>query len=149
MGNICRSPTAHGVFQHFVNEEGLENVIVVDSAGTYAYQVGKKPDPRAISTAAKRGYDLSKLRARMVNQVDFKKFDYILAMDNENYADLLAQCDTEHQVKLKFFLEYATEANLLEVPDPYYGGLNGFENVLDLVEDASRGLLKQIKQTHF
>lgn len=133
MGNICRSPTAHRVFQHFVDEEGLEDVIAVDSAGTYAYNTGKKPDSRAISIAAKRGYDLSNLRARVVNPADFKKFDYILAMDNENYADLLAQCDAEYQVKVKRFLKFATKTDALEVPDPYNGGLSGFESVLDLV----------------
>ncbi|QMU60713.1 MAG: low molecular weight phosphotyrosine protein phosphatase [Gammaproteobacteria bacterium] len=150
MGNICRSPTAHGVFQNFVDGNDLNKTVVVDSAGTHAYHIGKKPDERAISTAAKRNYNLSKLRARQVVDIDFKKFDYLLAMDNENYSNLLAQCDIEYHHKVKLFLEFATvHSDIHEVPDPYYGCLNGFETVLDLVEDACKGLLEHIKNTHF
>jgi protein-tyrosine phosphatase len=148
MGNLCRSPTAHGVFQQLVNEQDLNNSVVVDSAGTYAYQKGKKPDPRASSIADKRGYNLSSIRARKIADDDFKKFNYILAMDDENYTDLLTQSNDEHKHKIKRFLEFSTQTKLHEVPDPYYGGLNGFEIVLDLVEDASKGLLEHIKVTH-
>lgn len=149
MGNICRSPTAHGVFQKIIQQEGLTDRIGIDSAGTYAYHVGKKPDSRAIASASKRGYELSKLRARKVTDEDFEKFDYILAMDEENLADLLVQSNEEHIDKIKLFLEFSKKTQSLEVPDPYYGGAQGFEVVLDLVEEASNGLLAHIKQEHF
>jgi len=148
MGNICRSPTAHAVFQKLVIEHGLKNIIEVDSAGTHAYHLGKKPDARACTIAAKRGYNLSKLRARKVKSADFEKFEYILAMDNENFTDLLTECNEEHKHKIKLFLEFSTQVEAQEVPDPYYGGLRGFEKVLDLVEDASNGLLNHIEFTH-
>ena len=149
MGNICRSPTAHGVFQKMIEDDGLADRIGVDSAGTYAYHVGKKPDSRAISTAKKRGYELSKLRARKISDDDFENFDYILAMDEENLNDLTAQSDEDYSDKIKLLLEYSNSASSLEVPDPYYGGMQGFEIVLDLVEDASRSLLEHIKEMHF
>lgn len=149
MGNICRSPTAHGVFQHFVDVDGLSESIAVDSAGTYNFHVGKKPDSRSVIAASKRNYDLSGLRARQVESSDFKKFDLILPMDNENYTDLLSQCSAIDASKIKLFLEFASQAEFAEVPDPYYGGGNGFETVLDLVEDASRGLLKYIKSSSY
>ena len=148
MGNICRSPTAQGVFQQLVDDENLSKVITVDSAGTHAYHAGKKPDARAISIAAKRGYNISKLRARKIAELDFESFDYILAMDDENYSAMLEECDAQHKHKIKLFLRFATQVKALEVPDPYYGGLTGFETVLDLVEDASKGLLKYIKQRY-
>lgn len=149
MGNICRSPTAHGVFQKLIKQEGLDDRVGIDSAGTYAYHVGKKPDSRAILTAKKRGYELSKLRARKIIDDDFEKFDYILAMDEENLTDLQNQSNEEHLDKIKLFLEFSKDASSLEVPDPYYGGAQGFEVVLDLVEDASRSLLAHIKEEHF
>jgi len=149
MGNICRSPTAHAVFQKFVDDIGLNEVIEIDSAGTYGYHIGKKPDSRATSAAANRGYDLSVLRARKIEQSDFEKFDYLLAMDSENYEDLESKCDRQYKHKIKLFLEFAPHVEVQEVPDPYYGGLKGFEAVLDLVEDASKGLLKHIKLEHF
>ncbi len=145
MGNICRSPTAHGVFQYMVNANGLIESITVDSAGTYDFHVGKKPDNRAIVAASKRNYDLSCLRARQVDSTDFKNFDLILAMDNENYSDLLNQCDENYLNKVKLFLEFSSQTEYIEVPDPYYGGGKSFEVVLDLIEDASRGLLTHIK----
>lgn len=148
MGNICRSPTAHGVFQQLVTNNKLDKLITVDSAGTYDYHIGKSPDKRATAAAANRGYDLSTLRARQVTNSDFEKFDYVLAMDDENYGDLIAQCGDEHKHKVSLLLKFATQANVSEVPDPYYGGPHGFETVLDLVEDASLGLLKHIKTTH-
>ncbi len=148
MGNICRSPTAQGVFQFLVDKDGLDKKIVIDSAGTVAYQAGKKPDARAIDAATKRGYDLSKLRARKVEDADFEKFDYVLVMDSDNHMDLIEQCPEEHHYKIKYFLEYSSNKPTLEVPDPYYGGLKGFETVLDLVEEASEGLLAHIKKDH-
>ena len=148
MGNICRSPTAQGVFQNLVNKDGLGKKIIVDSAGTVAYHAGKKPDVRAIDAATKRGYDLSKLRARKVMDTDFKKFDYLLAMDSDNHMDLIEQCPEEYQDKVKYFLEYASDRPTLDVPDPYYGGLKGFETVLDLVEEGSKGLLVHIKKEY-
>ena len=148
MGNICRSPMAHGVFQKLVLEQSLQQVIGVDSAGTYAYHQGEQPDSRARAAAARRGYDLGHLRARKVNASDFSKFDYVLAMDNENRQDLLALCAENQKSKVRLFLNFARDAETREVPDPYYGGLNGFETVLDLAEDASRGLLEYIRRYH-
>lgn len=149
MGNICRSPTAHGVFQKLIQNEFLEDKIGVDSAGTFAYHSGERPDPRARAAAVKRGYDLSKIRARKVVSKDFEKFDYVLAMDNDNLVDLLEICEDDKKEKVQLFLNYSTNKNKLkDVPDPYYGGLNGFEIVLDLVEDASTGLLEHIKARH-
>ncbi len=148
MGNICRSPIAQGVFQQLVDDENLGKTIVVDSAGTHAYRSGKKPDARAISIAARRGYNLSKFRARKITKLDFERFDYILAMDDENYSVMLEQCDAQHKHKIQLFLKYSSHTKALEVPDPYYGGLTGFETVLDLVEDASKGLLKYLKQRY-
>jgi len=145
MGNICRSPTAHGVFQNIVDDEGLNKSISVDSAGTYNFHIGKKPDSRSIAAASKRDYDLSKLRARQVESSDFEKFNMILAMDNDNYSDLISQCSEEDRSKIKLFLEFSSQTEYLEVPDPYYSGGHGFEIVLDLVEDASRGLLNYVK----
>ena len=121
MGNICRSPTAHGVFQEIVSRNNLDDFILVDSAGTYDYHIGKCPDKRATSAAAERDYDLSGQRARQVVSSDFQRFDYVLAMDHENYSDLIAQCKAEQKEKVKLFLEFATKANISEVPDPYYG----------------------------
>ncbi|MBI1421859.1 MAG: low molecular weight phosphotyrosine protein phosphatase [Gammaproteobacteria bacterium] len=148
MGNICRSPTAHGVFRSLVQERKLQTVIDIDSAGTHAYHVGEAPDRRAQSTAKARGVDLSDLRARPVNLKDFDQFDYILAMDEDNYAILLNQCPQEAQEKVKLFLSFAPHLNRREVPDPYYGGLKSFENVYDMIEHAAKGLLADIEQRH-
>ena len=148
MGNICRSPTAHGVFQHLVDTEGLNESIIVDSAGTYDFHIGKKPDSRSINAASERGYDLSSLRARQVERSDFERFEIILAMDRENYSDLLSQCNEVYADKIKLFLDFSSDKNMHEVPDPYYSGTDGFKTVLDLVEDASRGLLNYICTTH-
>ena len=148
MGNICRSPTAHGVFLKYIKEQSLHNLIGVDSAGTYAYNIGAQPDPRARAAAANRGYDLSKLKARKVNAYDFLQFDYVLAMDNTNKQDLLVLCEEEQQNKIRLFLEFTKEFEIKEVPDPYHGGLNGFETVLDLIEEACQGLLGHIKEKH-
>lgn len=145
LGNICRSPAAHGVFLHLLSEQITDSAIKVDSAGTAAYHVGNSPDKRMIQTAKLRGVDLSKLRARAVKQSDFEEFDLILAMDEENFSDLINNCPGEHQHKIKMFLEFYKESDYRSVPDPYYGGQDGFDTVLDLVTQAGENLLKQIK----
>ncbi len=149
MGNICRSPTAEGVFRHLVESRHLEDQILIDSAGTHAYHVGEKPDPRSRAAALERGIDLSSQRARKVLQDDFERFDYVLAMDRSNYADLHALASPGQRKKLHLFLDFASSWDETEVPDPYYGGSHGFERVLDMVGDASEGLLKDILQKHF
>ena len=148
MGNICRSPTAQGVFERLLAEANLSDRVRTDSAGTHAYHVGESPDKRATEAAQRRGVDLTSQRARRVDPVDFEGFDYIVAMDRGNYDDLLALCQPEHLSKLRLFLEFAPGLGLEEVPDPYYGGLTGFERVLDLIEEAADGLLADIRQQH-
>lgn len=144
MGNICRSPTAEGVFRHLVEQQRLGGQIIVDSAGTHDYHVGDAPDPRSQAAAARRGYDLSGLRARQIVRDDFRTFDYVLAMDEVNLGLLQQQCPDDCRERLKLFLEFADDGALREVPDPYYGGAQGFEQVLDLVEHAAHGLLRDI-----
>jgi protein-tyrosine phosphatase len=143
MGNICRSPTAEGVLRHFARESGLADRLTVDSAGTHAYHVGEPPDRRAVAAAERRGVSLSDIRARRVSDDDFERFDYIIAMDEDNRRQLLEQAPEEHHHKVRLFLSYAAVSET-EVPDPYYGGGAGFERVLDLVELASRGLLETL-----
>jgi len=145
MGNICRSPLAHGLLQHRVEEAGLTQMVEIDSAGTHAYHVGEPPDPRSQETALRRGVDLSGQRARKVSPKDFDYFDYILAMDVDNLAILKSLSPSEHQGKVQLFLDYARELPDTEVPDPYYGGESGFEHVYDLIESAANGLLKEIR----
>ncbi len=147
MGNICRSPTAEGVFLSFLKEQELEHLFQVDSAGTHAYHVGDSPDMRAQKAALNRGIDLSNQSARKFVYGDFEDYDYILAMDEDNYRILMKACPEVYQNKIKFFLEFAPHLETLEVPDPYYGGKYGFERVLDMVEDASIGFLEKLKQT--
>jgi len=148
MGNICRSPTAHGVFERLLQQQGLEQHVEVDSAGTHAYHIGESPDRRSQQAARERGYDLGHLRARRVEGSDFEDFDYVLAMDDDNYRLLEAQCPGEHRQKLQMFLDYARNFSEREVPDPYYGGERGFQHVLDLVEDAAAGLIEDIRSRH-
>lgn len=145
MGNICRSPLAHGLFAHRVRESGLEDVVEVDSAGTHAYHVGEPPDRRMQQTAQARQIDLSTLRARQVDAADFERFDYVLAMDESNYDILRDICPAGREGRLRLFLEFATDRPETEVPDPYYGGASGFERVYDLVEAAADGLLADIR----
>lgn len=145
LGNICRSPSAHGVFQALLDEQGLNNQVEVDSAGTAAYHIGKAPDPRSTAAATKRGVDLSPLRARQAVLDDFSAFDYILAMDSENLSNLARLKPANYQGHLGLFLDFAQTPES-EVPDPYYGDDQGFEHVLDLVEMASQGLLDVIKK---
>jgi protein-tyrosine phosphatase len=148
MGNICRSPTAEGVFSRLIQEQGFAGRIEVDSAGTHEYHVGEPPDRRAQASAMKRGIDLSVQRARRVEKNDFERFDYVLAMDEDNYGCLVALCPEVHQAKLKLLMDYAPGLKQTEVPDPYYGGNNGFERVLDMVEHAAQGLLADIRKRY-
>ena len=146
LGNICRSPTAHAMFEHLVQEAGLSSRIEVDSAGTGDWHIGHPPDKRATATAKARGIDMTHLRARQFCREDFLEFDYVLAMDNSNLSDMRALEPAEHQAHVGLFLDFASRFSEREVPDPYYGGDDGFEHVFDLVEDASRGLLKKIQE---
>jgi protein-tyrosine phosphatase len=145
MGNICRSPTAEGVFRRAVRQEGLEETVHVDSAGTHDYHVGDPPDARAQQAAANRGYDLSVLRGRQVAERDFEHFDLILAMDMDNLRHLKRKCPPEHHHKVRLLLSFSRRYPNLDVPDPYFGGSGGFEQVLDMVEDAVRGLVREIR----
>ena len=145
-GNICRSPTAAGVFRHHAAAAGLVDWVRVDSAGTHDFHVGAPPDPRAQLAAARRGYDLSGMRGRVVIRRDFSEFDYVLAMDRQNLRHLKPLCPSEHASKLELLLEYASGTTDLEVPDPYNGTDDDFEYVLDLVENASRGLLQDVRR---
>jgi protein-tyrosine phosphatase len=138
-GNICRSPTAAGVFAHFVREAGLEEGIQVESAGTHDYHAGEAPDRRAQDHARRRGYDLSALRARQVRRRDFAEFDCIVAMDRGHLAILEENCPAEHRAKLRMLVKGR------DVPDPYYGGPEGFERVLDLIEAGCLALLSEIR----
>ena len=140
LGNICRSPTAHGVFQAQVDSYALSDRFSIDSAGTAAWHIGKSPDERSQHCAASRGYDLSALQARQVTASDYGYYDLVLAMDESNLANLRASCPDKDQYKLKLFLDYSACLES-EVPDPYYGGTSGFDHVLDLAESASEGLL--------
>ena len=144
MGNICRSPTAEGVTRALAERAGMAAAFEFDSAGTHGYHIGAAPDERSRKAAAQRGYDLSVLKARQVNHYDFVRFDHILAMDRGNLELLTRACPVEHQGKLRLFLEFGTGFVEEEVPDPYYGGEDGFAHVLDLIEAAATGLLKQL-----
>lgn len=146
LGNICRSPTAHGVFVEQVSAAGLTGRVEVDSAGTGAWHVGEPPDTRATAAARGRGYDLSPLRARQVTPGDFDAFDYILAMDRSNLSHLEAMRPDGFGGHLGLFLDFHPAPPFREVPDPYYGGDQGFEEVLDLIEAAGRGLLNILEQ---
>jgi len=148
MGNICRSPTAEGVFTQMVNQAGLSKQIYIDSAGTHNYNVGNPPDLNSQIAAQKRGIDLSKLRARQLIQADLAEFDYILAMDQENQDILWSLCLPSQKPKLHLFLDFVPTLKTREVPDPYQGGYSGFEHVLDLIEAASEGLLAAIRKNY-
>jgi protein-tyrosine phosphatase len=144
MGNICRSPTAEGVFRKLVQERAPHIQVEIDSAGTHAYHVGEPPDRRAIAAAERRGIDLSGLRARMVDEGDFESFDLLVAMDQLNREVLLDRSPDEYRDRIRLMLEFAPSTDIDDVPDPYYGGPVGFEHVLDLVEEASKGLLDEL-----
>ena len=146
MGNICRSPTAHGVFRDLVRRYGLEHQVIVDSAGTHNYHPGEPPDDRSQRHARRRGYDLSDLRARQIVRDDFSRHDLLLAMDWDNLALAEQRCPEEHRKKLRRLTEFCRRHDAPVVPDPYYGGHDGFEQVLDLVEDACEGLLDHVRK---
>jgi low molecular weight protein-tyrosine phosphatase len=146
MGNICRSPTAEAVFRHYVEQAGLSEEIQIDSAGTHDYHVGDIPDRRARQAAGQRGYDMVGLRGRQVVPEDFERFDYVLAMDRSNLANLKRLRPSDAQSHLGLFLDFARSHAEREVPDPYYGGADGFERVLNMVEDAAEGLLVHLRK---
>ncbi|MEI7993954.1 MAG: low molecular weight protein-tyrosine-phosphatase [Methylococcaceae bacterium] len=146
MGNICRSPTAEGVFAKLIKEQDLEEYFVIDSAGTHAYHIGEPPDLRAQHAALERDVELNNLRARKVIMADFEDFDFLLAMDGDNYAVLMEASPEEYKDKISYFLDYAPHLKTREVPDPYYGGKYGFERVLDLIEVASEGFLSNLQK---
>lgn len=147
LGNICRSPTAHGVFEKHIHDKGLAPLIEVDSAGTGDWHIGEAPDPRSREAALRRGYDLSSQRSRQVESADFYSFDYILAMDSTNLRDLEKLRPQDAEVRMALFLEFSGSSTE-SLPDPYYSGEQGFELVLDLVEQASKNLLEQLIQEH-
>lgn len=144
-GNICRSPTAEGVFRHMVERAGLAGRIATGSAGTHGYHVGEPPDPRTVRAARQRGYDLSGLRARRVAAADFERFDHILAMDRGHLAALTRMAPAGCAATIGLFLDHTPDAAKREVPDPYYGESDHFMEVLDLVEHGARGLLEHIR----
>ena len=146
IGNICRSPTAHGVFEARVQAAGLGDRVQVDSAGTHSYHVGAPPDARSQAHALQRGYDLSTQRARQLQVSDFEHFDLILAMDGDNLALARERCPPQQARKLRRFAEFFQHHHSAEVPDPYQGGARGFEEVLDLVEDGCEGLMQHVRQ---
>jgi protein-tyrosine phosphatase len=147
MGNICRSPTAEAVFRHAVKQAGLEGTVECDSAGTHDYHIGDPPDPRSQQAAARRGYALSDLRGRQVGANDFEKFDFVLAMDRHNLALLKRQCPPEHAHKLSLYCDFHERYAGQDVPDPYYGGAKGFEQVLDMTEQIGASLLGHLRQS--
>ncbi|MDH3712518.1 MAG: low molecular weight phosphotyrosine protein phosphatase [Gammaproteobacteria bacterium] len=144
-GNICRSPTAQGVFEHKVVQAGLGERIFVDSAGTHGFHIGSRPDSRAQRAAERRGFDLSRQRSRRVEVDDFANFDYLIGMDRDNIQALREVCPPANYDKLSLFMQFVATADVDEVPDPYYGGTHGFERVLDLVEQASDALLEHVR----
>jgi protein-tyrosine phosphatase len=146
MGNICRSPTAEGVFREYLTRHAPDLDVEVDSAGTHDYHVGEPPDPRALRAAAGRGLDLSGLRARQVEPRDFERFDLILAMDGDNHAELVRRSPPGLRPRIRLLLEFAASPGRRDVPDPYYGGAHGFEEVLDLVEAAAAGLVEEVRR---
>jgi protein-tyrosine phosphatase len=146
LGNICRSPTAEAVLRALAAREAPDLTLEIDSAGTAGYHIGEPPDARTRQAAARRGYDLNALRARMVEPQDFERFDLILAMDHDNLRVLQRRAPGASHERLRLFLEFAPQTETQEVPDPYYGGPNGFEEVLDLVEAASRGLIAHLRR---
>jgi protein-tyrosine phosphatase len=151
LGNICRSPTAEGVFREMLKQEGLDGNpmrIEVDSAGTAEWHVGNPPDGRAVQAAARRGIDISENRARQVGRADFLSFDYMLAMDGSNLDQLLATRPRKTKSRVELFLDYAPETGIRDVPDPYYGGPQQFDVVLDLLEAGSRGLITALRDAH-
>lgn len=149
LGNICRSPTAEGIFRRKLQERGYDGRIRVDSAGTSDYHIDEPPDPRAIAKAKRSGIDISRLRGRQVTRRDFEQFDYVLAMDSENLDDLLRRSPKQFQDRVRLLMEFAPHTNVRSVPDPYFGGEDGFDHVYELIEAASEGLVDAIERDHF
>lgn len=149
LGNICRSPTAEGVFRRMIEEAGLWADVRIDSAGVAPWQVGRPPDPRAVAAARRHGIELAGLRARQVGAFDFDAFDYLIAMDRQNLADLRAACPPLRADRLHLLLAFTAAGAGSDVPDPFYGGTDGFEAVFDLIEDGARGLFDYIRDRHF
>ena len=149
MGNICRSPLAEGVFRNLLDEAGLSGKVEVDSAATHAYHIGLPPDTRSVRTARRRGVDLTGIRARKVMPEDLQDFDHVVAMDRENYRQLSELCASEDQRdKIRLLMDYASQPLTREVPDPYYGGADGFEQAMDLIDEGARGLLAHIRKRY-
>ncbi|KAA9131949.1 low molecular weight phosphotyrosine protein phosphatase [Marinihelvus fidelis] len=144
MGNVCRSPSAEGYFRHHVEAAGLEDEFDIDSAGTHGYHVGRPPDSRAITACARHGIDISSLSARQVSAADLQQYDHVLAMDTQNLA-ALRQLAGEHAGRVRLMLDYAPGQDRREVPDPYYGGDEGFELMCGLLDSATRGLLAALR----
>jgi len=147
MGNICRSPTAEGVFSALLKTEKIAHQFELDSAGTHAYHIGEAPDLRAQKAAQEKDIDLSNIVSRKVVFGDFEDFDYLLVMDDDNYQILMQSCPEQYQDKIHYLLDFAPQLGTREVPDPYYGGKYGFERVLDMVETAAVGFLNKLKQS--
>lgn len=148
MGNICRSPSAEGVFRAMVQTSGLKDYVEVASAGTHAYHVGEQADPRSRKAAASRNIDIENHRAQHLKKKHFEEYDYIVVMDHANHRNALEICPPGHCDKLHYFMDFAPQLNVKEVPDPYFGGVDGFEHVLDLIEAASAGLMSDIRERH-
>jgi protein-tyrosine phosphatase len=147
MGNICRSPSAEGVFRSLLAARAPQLAVEIDSAGTHAYHVGEPPDDRAIAAARRRGIDLSSLRARRVQASDFDYYDLIVAMDEQNLSELRRRAPAARQDRIRLMMEFVPSSPVRAVPDPYYGGPQGFEQVLDLLEEAAEGLLRELQQS--
>lgn len=145
LGNICRSPSAEAVLRAIAAKEAPDLRLEIDSAGTAGYHIGAAPDARSQEAARRRGYDMSPLRARIVEISDFEHFDLVLAMDENNLSVLQQRVPAEYRERVQLFLDFAPDCGMSEVPDPYYGGPAGFEHVLDLVEEASRGLIAHLR----
>jgi len=148
LGNICRSPLAEGVFRHIVEDKGLERHFLIDSAGTSSWHVGSPPDERGQEAALRAGFDIGGLRARKIRDKDFEDFHYILAMDQTNLRNLRNRAPEPHQPKIDYLLNYSS-SGILEVPDPYYGGVEGFQECLALVREGAEGLLETLVIKHF
>ena len=146
MGNICRSPTAEGLFRELVQRRGWNGRVIVDSCGTHGYHVDRPPDSRAVAAARRRGVDIATLRARRIDAADFSRFDFLLAMDRDNLAALQARIPRGGGVRAQLFLEFAPHLGVTEVPDPYYGVDDGFETVLNLIEHAAEGLMDHLER---
>jgi len=145
MGNICRSPSAQGTFEKLVEKKGLKRQFFIDSAGTHSYHVGVRPDTRSVQAALNRGIDISQQKARKITQEDFESFEYIVVMDNANHMNVKMICPSKQQHKIFKMMNFSASSKCTEVPDPYYGGEQGFELVLDLLTNASIGLLSHIE----